>query len=96
MAPAQYWHDPLRAEEYKKHSKYLAILNNQIDNKDSQMKENLSKLENFVMIKWANDTFVKPRVKEMNGMSEIRKNIFLRNLLISSSISQMTPKEYRI
>ena len=72
VAPAQYWHDPLRAEEYKKHSKYLAILNNQIDNKDSQMKENLSKLENFVMIKWANDTFVKPRVKDMNGISKIR------------------------
>ena len=43
-------------------SKYLAIINNDQDQKNDTIKENLTQLENFVMIQWKNDTFIKPQV----------------------------------
>ena len=62
LAPAQYWQDPWRAEDYKKFSKYLAVINNQRDVKNPRLKENLLKLDNFVLVSWQNDTFIKPKV----------------------------------
>ena len=62
IAPAQYWHDPLQAEKFREMSKYLAIINNDQDQKNETIKENLIQLENFVMIQWKNDTFIKPQV----------------------------------
>ena len=44
-------------------SKYLAIINNDQDEKNETIKENLTQLENFVMIQWKNDTFIKPKVQ---------------------------------
>ena len=62
LAPAQYWQDPWRGEDFKKYSKYLAIVNNQRDAKNPRLKENLLKLDNFVLVAWENDTFIKPKV----------------------------------
>ena len=62
IAPAQYWHDPLQAEKFREMSKYLAIINNDQYQKNDTIKENLTQLENFVMIQWKNDTFIKPQV----------------------------------
>ena len=61
IAPAQYWHDPLATEKYKKGSHFLSEINNEIVEKHEAYKDNLANLDNFVMIKWKNDTFVKPK-----------------------------------
>ena len=58
----QYWHDPLHYDLYADKSKFIAAINNEDrDNFDPSFAENLSKLENFVMVKFNNDMVVHPR-----------------------------------
>lgn len=61
IAPAQYWHDPLTPEKYKEGSHFLAEINNAKSTKHAAYRNSLARLDNFVMILWKNDTFVKPR-----------------------------------
>ena len=63
IAPAQYWHDPLQNEKYQEMSKYLAVINNDNNVKNDTIRNNFKQLENFVMIQWSNDTFIKPKVR---------------------------------
>jgi len=60
ITPAQYWHNPLNNEEFLEGSHYLADINNERPEKNSVYKENLEKLENFVMAKWVQDTTIIP------------------------------------
>ena len=46
---AQYWHDSLKEDEYRKKSLFLADINNEVT-KNSDYKANLQKLQNFVMV----------------------------------------------
>lgn len=67
MVQAQYWHDPLEQEKYVAKSVFLADINNERKVKNVTYKENLQKLENFVMVKFSEDTVVDPRGTEWFG-----------------------------
>ncbi|EFO28409.2 palmitoyl-protein thioesterase 1 [Loa loa] len=63
VVQAQYWHDPLDEETYRKSSIFLADINNE-RNLNETYKENLLKLQNLVLVKFLNDTMVVPRESE--------------------------------
>ena len=58
---AQYWHDPLKESKYKEKSAFLADINNENSSSNQTYRSNLLKLNNFVMIVFANDTMVIPK-----------------------------------
>jgi len=61
LIQAQYWHDPLHYETYVNSSQFIGVINNEDPNNfDSAFAENLSQLENFVMIMFGEDTTVEP------------------------------------
>ena len=64
LVQAEYWHDPLNEAEYKEKSVFLADINNE-NAKNATYKQNLLKLENFVMVKFEKDTMVQPRESEV-------------------------------
>lgn len=66
VVQAQYWHDPVNGSEYKEKSIFLADINNENDINETY-KENLLKLENFVLVKFVNDSMVQPRESEWFG-----------------------------
>ena len=49
----QYWHDPIHADQYVEKSQFIAEINNEREVKNLTYAENLVKLENFVMVKFA-------------------------------------------
>ncbi|XP_032674292.1 palmitoyl-protein thioesterase 1 [Odontomachus brunneus] len=63
---ATYWHDPLNIDEYKKKNIFLADINNQ-NSINEEYKNNLQKLQNLVLVKFANDTMVEPVESEWFG-----------------------------
>jgi len=67
LVQAQYWHDPLAEDEYRKKSLFMADINNDRDLKNSTYKENLLKLQKLVLIKFAQDSVVVPRESEWFG-----------------------------
>ncbi|OWA54121.1 Palmitoyl-protein thioesterase 1 [Hypsibius exemplaris] len=66
LVQAQYWHDSLKEEEYRSKSLFLADINNEVT-KNATYKENLQKLENFVMVKFLKDSMVYPDESEWFG-----------------------------
>jgi palmitoyl-protein thioesterase len=66
LVQAEYWHDPLKEEEYHNHSIFLADINNERVKNETYIK-NLLKLKNFVMVKFNNDTIVEPIETEWFG-----------------------------
>ncbi|CAM1296107.1 PPT1 (predicted) [Pycnogonum litorale] len=66
LAQAQYWHDPLHPDLYRRRSRYLADINNEVVLNESY-KNNLSKLKNFVLVKFNDDEEVTPRDSEWFG-----------------------------
>jgi len=60
VAPAQYWHDPLNLTNYVHGSHYLAIVNNEVEEKESVYKERMVQLDNFVMMRWEAEATVVP------------------------------------
>ncbi|KAM9340321.1 palmitoyl-protein thioesterase 1 [Symphorus nematophorus] len=66
LVQAQYWHDPLNDDLYKKHSLFLADIN-QERGVNETYKKNLQLLEKFVMVKFLQDTVVDPVVTEWFG-----------------------------
>lgn len=71
LVPAQYFRDPLQMDAYLEHSNFLADINNERKLKNQTYKENLSKLERFVMYLFEDDTTVIPKLSgwfaEVNG-----------------------------
>lgn len=63
---AEYWHDPLNEEQYRQHSVFLADVNNERAKNKTYIK-NLLNLNNFVMVKFNNDTMVEPVETEWFG-----------------------------
>jgi len=61
IAAAQYWHDPLNHTNYAHGSHYLALVNNEAEEKEELYKARMLQLENFVMLKWTEDQTVIPR-----------------------------------
>ncbi|XP_015269178.1 PREDICTED: palmitoyl-protein thioesterase 1 [Gekko japonicus] len=66
LVQAQYWHDPLNEEEYRKKSLFLADIN-QEQCINQTYKKNLMSLKKFVMVKFLNDTMVDPPASEWFG-----------------------------
>ena len=61
LVPAQYFRDPEDLEPYLEHSSFLADVNNERKVKNETYKDNLKKLEKFVLYQFANDTVVVPK-----------------------------------
>nr|XP_027221193.1 LOW QUALITY PROTEIN: palmitoyl-protein thioesterase 1-like [Penaeus vannamei] len=66
LVQAQYWHDPLHENEYRNASIFLADINN-AEVINESYRENLKKLENFVMVKFEEDSMVVPPESEWFG-----------------------------
>uniref|UniRef100_A0A8P4KHL1 Palmitoyl-protein thioesterase 1 n=1 Tax=Dicentrarchus labrax TaxID=13489 RepID=A0A8P4KHL1_DICLA len=66
LVQAQYWHDPLNDDLYKKHSLFLADINQERAVNETY-KKNLQLLEKFVMVKFLQDTVVDPVDTEWFG-----------------------------
>ncbi|XP_048413847.1 palmitoyl-protein thioesterase 1-like isoform X2 [Stegostoma tigrinum] len=63
---AEYWHDPLNEDLYKNRSVFLAEINQERRINESY-KENLMKLNKFVMVKFLKDSVVNPVDSEWFG-----------------------------
>jgi palmitoyl-protein thioesterase len=61
LVPAQYYRNPNDLEKYLENSNFLADINNERAIKNATYKENLQKLENFVMYLFSEDTTVIPK-----------------------------------
>uniref|UniRef100_A0A3Q2D8V7 Palmitoyl-protein thioesterase 1 n=1 Tax=Cyprinodon variegatus TaxID=28743 RepID=A0A3Q2D8V7_CYPVA len=66
LVQAQYWHDPLNDDLYKKHSLFLADINQERAVNETYRK-NLQRLQKFVMVKFLQDTVVDPVDTEWFG-----------------------------
>ncbi|KAF3707233.1 Palmitoyl-protein thioesterase 1 [Channa argus] len=66
LVQAQYWHDPLQDDLYKKYSLFLADIN-QERGVNETYRTNLQLLEKFVMVKFLKDTVVDPVDTEWFG-----------------------------
>ncbi|KAG7500801.1 palmitoyl-protein thioesterase 1 [Solea senegalensis] len=66
LVQAQYWHDPLNDDLYKKHSLFLADINQERAVNETY-KKNLQLLDKFVLVKFLNDTVVDPVDSEWFG-----------------------------
>lgn len=60
MVQAEYWHDPLNEDKYRKKSAFIAEINNE-QTLNTTYKENLLKLDNLVLVKFLNDTMIQPK-----------------------------------
>jgi palmitoyl-protein thioesterase len=69
LVPAQYYRNPLDLTSYLQHSNFLADINNEREVKNKTYRENLSKLETFVMYMFDEDTTVIP--KETGWFAEV-------------------------
>ncbi|XP_068602925.1 palmitoyl-protein thioesterase 1 isoform X2 [Brachionichthys hirsutus] len=66
LVQAQYWHDPLNDDLYKNKSLFLADINQERAVNETY-KKNLQLLENFIMVKFLQDTVVDPVDSEWFG-----------------------------
>ena len=67
IAPAQYWHDPFNHTDFLNGSIYLADINNEREEKTEKYRENLLRLENFVMVRWRDETTIIPAASSQFG-----------------------------
>nr|XP_055076090.1 palmitoyl-protein thioesterase 1 [Misgurnus anguillicaudatus]XP_055076091.1 palmitoyl-protein thioesterase 1 [Misgurnus anguillicaudatus] len=70
LVQAQYWHDPLNDDLYKKYSLFLADIN-QERGVNETYKKNLMSLNKFVMVKFLRDTMVDPVDSEWFGFYKL-------------------------
>ncbi|KAF3491031.1 palmitoyl-protein thioesterase 1 [Arthroderma uncinatum] len=61
LVPAQYFRDPEEMGDYLEYSNFLADINNERVTKNEKYKENLKKLNKFVMYMFKEDTTVVPK-----------------------------------
>jgi len=66
LVQAEYWHDPLDENLYREKSIFIGDINNERV-KNSTYKENLMKLQNFVMVLFTQDGMVVPKESEWFG-----------------------------
>lgn len=60
LVQATYWHDPFHEDKYRKHSTFLADINNELNVNQTYI-DNLRRLNRLVLVKFANDTIVVPK-----------------------------------
>ncbi|XP_018563499.1 palmitoyl-protein thioesterase 1 [Anoplophora glabripennis] len=79
LVQATYWHDPLNEDEYKNYSSFLADINNERSINTDYIK-NLQNLENFVLVKFENDTMVQPVETEWFGFYKPGQSVKIETL----------------
>jgi len=67
LVQAQYWHDPLDEDTYRKYSQFLSGINNAKESKNETYKDNLTKLHKLVLVKFNQDSVVDSRGTEWFG-----------------------------
>lgn len=67
---AQYWHDPLNEDGYKKYNIFLPDINNEGSEKNRTYKANIMSLQRFAMVKFTNDSMVQPTESQWFGFYE--------------------------
>lgn len=66
FAPANYWHDTLEPEAYQQGNVFLPDIN-QDGTYNQTYKDNILSLNNFVLLRFLNDTVVEPQISEWFG-----------------------------
>ncbi|XP_063704453.1 palmitoyl-protein thioesterase 1-like [Culicoides brevitarsis] len=66
LVQATYWHDPLHEDKYRKYSTFLADVNNENEINEVYVKR-LKSLNKLVLVKFGNDSIVKPRESQWFG-----------------------------
>lgn len=66
LVQAQYWHDPLNEDKYKKHSRFMAVANQEVT-VNPEYKKNLMKVANITFVMFNKDTMVVPKESEWFG-----------------------------
>lgn len=89
MTQATYWHDPLNEELYKNASTFLADINNE-KNINETYKENLAKLDNFVMLRFDNDSMVQPVASEWFGFYKPGQSVDIEDLKDSAIYQEVS------
>lgn len=79
LVQATYWHDPLNEPIYKKGSTFLADINNENIINENYIKR-LQSLDNFVMVKFENDTIVQPVETEWFGFYKPGQSVEIQTL----------------
>jgi len=69
LVQAQYWHDAADEDAYKTQNIFLPELNNEVT-VNEEYKQRLGSLDNFVMVRFNNDTMVQPLSSEWFGFYE--------------------------
>lgn len=87
LVQAEYWHDPVKEDEYKAKSVFLADLN-QENTFNQTYKTNLLKLKNLVLVKFSEDTMVEPRESEWFGYYNPGQGKTLYNITQSKLYTQ--------
>eukprot|EP01134_Creolimax_fragrantissima_P007733 CFRG7733T1 len=67
LVQAEYWHDPLQEDVYKKSCVFMPEINNELEEKNESYKLNLQSLNKFVMVKFTQDSMVTPPESEWFG-----------------------------
>lgn len=66
VVQAEYWHDPLNEESYKRENIFLADINNEL-NINETYRENLLQLDNMVLVEFLQDDMVVPPISSTFG-----------------------------
>ena len=83
FAPVGYVRTPELEDFFLKNNKFLAPLNNEISEKDSNIKSKITKLEKMILIKFSKDEVIKPResawfqkLDKNHNLEEFKKSDF--------------------
>lgn len=95
LVQATYWHDPLNENLYRKHSKFLADINNE-NYINTTYVENLNRLSKFVLVKFMNDSMVQPVDTEWFGFykpGQAKEILQLRDTKLYLQVSRLILEE---
>ena len=68
VGPAGYWRSPYQREAYLKHSNFLSYLSNEVQHpKSSMIKERMTSLNLFFVIRFLKDEVVNPAISQWFG-----------------------------
>lgn len=79
LVQATYWHDPLNEALYKNDSTFLSDINNERTINQTYI-DNIQKLENFIMVKFENDSMVQPVESEWFGFYKPGQSVEVESL----------------
>lgn len=74
LVQAEYWHDPFNEGEYLSDCVFLPDINNE-NSINQTYKDNMISLQNFVMVKFLEDTMVQPIESEWFGFYELGQDV---------------------